>query len=133
MDNLGLTPKMPEGFCKDYVRKPWGYYVDALRTPNHVLKTLVLDPGKAISIQKHEHRSEYWTIVHGNALVSSGDTPEEMRGVSYASGAQIVIIPTEWHTVSNLSSTEPLVIAEVQLGDRCEEEDIQRAQGDTED
>jgi len=117
-----------EGFCREYVRKPWGYYVDALRTTSYVCKTLVLDPGKAISVQRHEHRTEYWTIVLGNALVSTGDSPEEMRGRSYGPGSQIIIIPTEWHTVSNLSATEPLVISEVQIGKRCEEEDIQRAE-----
>lgn len=116
-------------FCKTFVRKPWGYYVDHARADDFVVKTMVIDPGKCLSVQKHKMRYEDWTVVKGRAVFSCGDTPEEIESFNYGPGDQINVIPNEWHTVLNPSATEPLVITEVQRaieGGYCYENDIER-------
>ncbi|NBP57241.1 hypothetical protein EBU71_12050, partial [bacterium] len=43
----------------------------------------------------------------------------------YEKFKHIHISKTEWHQLCN-ETTEPLKIIEIQYGDRCEEEDIER-------
>lgn len=110
------------------VRRKWGYYVDHLRSPDYVVKTLVLDPGKGISVQKHNQRDEYWTIVEGAAGYLMGDDPCLMQGGTLLVGETLRVITTEWHYLFNLSTTEPLIVSEVQIATDgvCSEDDIER-------
>jgi len=113
-------------FIETQYTKKWGYYVDHLRLPKLVIKTLVIEPSQSISLQRHDKRTEYWTIAKGMAGVFTGNNPESMQGHTYKQGNSLIIHAGQWHQVTNLSMSDPLVIVEVQAGLECLEEDIER-------
>lgn len=107
--------------------RPWGYY-RVLHEPNkHVkLKELTVDPGKTLSMQRHEDRGELWFVSEGEATLYTINrkSDAELHG-RYTQNQMIVINRREWHQLAN-ESTEPLKVIEIQYGDRCEELDIER-------
>ena len=45
------------------VKRPWGWYEDLLNSPGYKVKRLLIRSGKKLSLQRHRHRSESWTVV----------------------------------------------------------------------
>lgn len=100
--------------------RPWGYYRVLYEIPNCKVKELVVDPGKKLSMQQHDHRSEYWFVSEGTATVNWG------HGTSKITKHRSEIINTfEWHQLSN-ETDQPLKVVEIQYGTVCEESDIRR-------
>jgi cytidyltransferase-like protein len=106
--------------------RPWGYYRILHDVPGMKVKELTVDPGKSLSMQRHWIRSEYWIVQEGTAVVNS-QTPN-----GYALPPKTLNkydeyhVPTlEWHQLTNPLSV-PLRIVEIQYGERCVEEDIER-------
>ena len=52
--------------------RPWGFYRVLEDTPGHKVKRIDIHPGKRLSLQRHRRRSEHWTVVEGEALVTVG-------------------------------------------------------------
>ena len=50
--------------------RPWGSFFVIHDEPNYKLKRIEVDPGKRLSYQYHNRRSEVWTIVEGEAIVT---------------------------------------------------------------
>ena len=65
----------PEALVGDRARhyRPWGWYQSLDIGPAHQVKRLVVSPGRRLSLQKHRHRSEHWTVVEGIAEVTIDD------------------------------------------------------------
>ena len=107
--------------------RPWGYY-RVLHENNHEvkLKELIVEPGKRLSMQKHQKRSEHWFVSEGTATVYTinKSTDTELLG-TYNKFDHIHIQKNEWHQLCN-ENDQPLKIIEIQYGERCEEEDIER-------
>jgi len=78
----------------------------------------VVIPGKSISYQKHEHRSETWTIVKGKGLLLLNDTVKEVNA-----GDSVIINKEDRYSIKAI---DELHIIEVQIGDELIEEDITR-------
>lgn len=56
------------------VFRPWGWYIN-VEGDNYCgfkIKRIAVYPGKRLSLQSHNHRSEHWVIVKGNAKVQVG-------------------------------------------------------------
>lgn len=101
--------------------RQWGSFKTLYTDGNKVkVKELTIEPGKSISMQKHERRDEFWVIVSGVATVYYGDEQFDLN-----EGQSIKINSFMWHRVKNLCLT-PLKILEVQYGSQCSETDIQR-------
>ena len=86
-----------------------------------------MDPGAALSMQRHQDRSEFWLVAEGTATVDTIDkatTDVELRGV-FDRHEYLHIDRYEWHQLIN-NESNPLRIIEIQYGDQCEEEDIER-------
>jgi cytidyltransferase-like protein len=107
--------------------RPWGYY-RVLHEPNRKvkLKELTVDPGKTLSMQRHEDRGELWFVSEGEATLYTINrkSDAELHG-RYPQNQMIVINRREWHQLANEGAT-PLKVIEIQYGDRCEEDDIER-------
>ena len=108
--------------------RPWGYY-RVLDEPNsHVkLKELTVNPGQALSMQRHSRRKEFWFVSEGTASVWTIDpasTDAEHQG-DYLAHQYLHIDYEQWHQLRNETS-QPLKIIEIQYGDACVEDDIQR-------
>lgn len=101
--------------------RDWGYYeVLSNLSDNIKLKQLVVYPGKSLSYQKHHYRNEFWIVKSGIASVL-------LEGAIFTLNEKdsLIIQKGIYHQLQNLTET-PLVIFEVQYGDKCIEEDIVR-------
>lgn len=107
--------------------RPWGYYRVLHENGKEVkLKELTVDPGKKLSMQRHRDRAEHWFVSEGSATVytvnRSSDT--ELQGI-YNKFEHIHIKRGEWHQLCN-EGFVPLKVVEIQYGENCVEEDIER-------
>jgi len=107
--------------------RDWGYWrvLDYKPEKGYKVKELVIYPGKSLSDQRHFKRSEEWKILEGvvkmdtehNGLQDSLHLrPSTM---TYTIGKEV------WHKASNPGDTNAHIL-EVQWGDKCVEEDIER-------
>jgi len=100
--------------------RPWGYYRVLHEVAGTKVKELTVEPGQSLSMQRHQQRAEYWMVTEGSCVVKFGDGEQE-RTVH-----QFQHIPVgQWHQLSN-PFTQPCKLVEIQYGDRCVEEDIER-------
>lgn len=107
--------------------RQWGYY-RILHTidPTVKLKELTVEPGKKLSMQKHNLRSEFWFVAEGQAKVYKLDSAGKADLSCSLQLFQSMFIETgQWHQLVN-DSEYPLRLIEIQYGDQCIEEDIQR-------
>ncbi len=90
------------------------------------VKELTVNPGKSLSMQRHKLRSEYWIVSEGQAVVNRA-TPLnfELSTAILDKHDQLHVIKQEWHQLTN-PYEYPLKIVEIQYGEQCIEEDIER-------
>tara|TARA_B100000780_G_scaffold20752_1_gene13370 strand:- start:1778 stop:3232 length:1455 start_codon:yes stop_codon:yes gene_type:complete len=107
----------------DYHRevvRPWGKYESIDRGDRYQVKRITVNPGAKLSVQKHRHRAEHWTVVRGCALVTLG---EEMFLLSENQSTYIPLGAI--HALENPGKI-PLELIEVQSGSYLGEDDIVR-------
>ena len=106
--------------------RPWGYYRVLHEVPGMKVKELTVNPGCSLSMQRHNLRSEYWIVSEGNASVERAmSSGYALPGVNMEKHDSLDIPVNEWHQLQNLSNN-PLRIVEIQYGEQCIEEDIER-------
>lgn len=107
--------------------RSWGYYRVLFEPNSNVkLKELTVGPGQRLSMQRHEQRSEFWFVSEGTATVYTLDSSTDMDLLGNYTAHQHLFIPQgSWHQLCNETS-ESLKLIEIQYGDRCEEQDIER-------
>jgi cytidyltransferase-like protein len=108
--------------------RTWGYY-RVLHSPNDTVKVkeLTVDPGKSLSMQRHQKRAEHWFVAEGTAnvyTISKTTSDFELLGV-FTQHQSLHIDKTQWHQLAN-ETEQPLKIIEIQYGEDCVEEDIER-------
>jgi cytidyltransferase-like protein len=102
----------------------WGHYDVLTEYPDVKLKELVVEPGRCLSYQRHFQRSEVWFVRSGVARIIYNFGDLEYTEIINKHG--VFVIPQEgWHQLIN-PGAEPLHIIEIQYGDACLEEDIER-------
>jgi mannose-1-phosphate guanylyltransferase/mannose-6-phosphate isomerase len=102
------------------VHRPWGYYESVDAAERFQVKRICVKPGARLSLQKHHHRAEHWTVVTGTALVTRDDE------VFQLSENESTYIPLgAVHRLENPGKI-PLEIIEVQSGHYLGEDDIVR-------
>lgn len=100
--------------------RPWGYYRVLHEVAGTKVKELTVEPGQSLSMQRHSDRSEYWLVSEGACKV------EKDFGALFLHRHETIRIPVnQWHQLSNPFS-KPCRIVEIQYGQRCAEEDIER-------
>jgi len=105
----------------------WGYYRVLHENDNNVkVKELIVEPGQRLSMQRHNDRAEHWFVAEGVAevLTINRSTDAEVLG-EFTQFQHVHIDRTQWHQLCN-TSNQPLKIIEIQYGDACVEEDIER-------
>lgn len=104
--------------------RPWGFYRVLYDTTKTKVKELVVEPGKSLSMQRHEKRSEYWHVAEGTATITITNNNSARK--SELEELQSMFIPVgTWHRLSN-ETDKPLKLIEIQYGENCYEEDIER-------
>ena len=107
-----------ETLPRDY--RPWGWYESIALGPRFQVKRIVVNPGAALSLQSHNHRSEHWIVVEGTAKVTIDDEVKTIKD------NQSVYIPLgAVHRMENPGKL-PLTLIEVQTGSYFGEDDIIR-------
>ena len=104
--------------------RPWGHYTVLADEEDHKVKRIVVQPGKRLSLQRHQHRAEHWYVVKGEARV----TLDESDNILTVGNAVDIPIRTK-HRIENIGSEE-LVFIEVQTGSYFGEDDIERFDDD---
>ncbi len=99
---------------------PWGSFEVLSESSGHKVKRIVVEPGGCLSLQLHHMRSEHWFVVTGKGVAMVDGKKKSLRA-----GSSINIPKTAKHRVQN-SSSENLIIIEVQTGEYCGEDDIER-------
>ena len=112
--------KNEKAFIHQTVYRPWGSYTVLETSERHIIKNISVPPGKKLSLQLHNHRSEHWVVVKGMAWVQVDDEQFYLR-----QGESTFIKPGIKHRLSNPGKI-PLEIIEVQLGEYVAEDDIVR-------
>jgi mannose-6-phosphate isomerase len=115
-------PSRPEANRED--RRPWGYYEILADFPDHKVKRIVVYPGKRLSLQRHAHRSEQWTVVKGSPIVVVDE--QELRLLQ---GESVHIPVGARHRIWN-PGEDDVVFIEVQTGTYFGEDDIERFEDD---
>jgi mannose-6-phosphate isomerase len=104
--------------------RPWGCFAVIEEKDAYKIKRIEVLPGKRLSYQKHEKRSEHWMIVQGQAVVTL-----EGKEIPLNPG-QAVDIPQEAaHRIFN-PGEDLLVFIEIQTGEYFGEDDIIRLEDD---
>ena len=106
--------------------RPWGYYRVLHEVQGLKVKELTVESGESLSMQKHFKRNEYWIVSSGSCIVKS------MLENGYALPAKQLevhddyrIETGQWHQLTN-PFAHPCKIVEIQYGESCIEEDIER-------
>ena len=102
------------------VFRPWGSYDSIDGDDGFQVKRLIVNPGAVLSLQKHAHRAEHWTVVRGVARITLDDKEFDLN-VNESTYVPIGAV----HRIAN-PYDEPVHIIEVQCGDYLGEDDIVR-------
>jgi len=102
------------------VHRPWGSYETLHLSDRYQVKQIVVEPGAALSLQRHHHRAEHWIVVKGTARVTIDSE------VKLLSENQSIYVPLgSSHRLEN-PGLIPLTLIEVQSGPYLGEDDIVR-------
>jgi mannose-1-phosphate guanylyltransferase/quercetin dioxygenase-like cupin family protein len=105
---------------KNTFYRPWGLYKNYFRGEKFLLKELIINPKSSISLQKHHHRSEHWTITSGKPKITIG------KKIFFKNINESVFIPKgSVHRIENIYKKK-VKIVEAQLGNILKENDIVR-------
>jgi cytidyltransferase-like protein len=106
--------------------RQWGYYRVLHEVPGMKVKELTVNPGCSLSMQRHNLRAEYWIVSEGQAAVNRATPLDfELPPAVLDQHDQLHVTVHEWHQLTN-PYEHPLKIVEIQYGEQCIEEDIER-------
>jgi mannose-1-phosphate guanylyltransferase len=104
------------------VHRPWGTYIVLEDEPEYKVKKITVKPNGKLSYQSHQHRSEHWVVVKGEAMIIN-----DGKEIKLQENQSTYIEKGHKHQLMNLTQ-EPLEIIEVQSGTYLGEDDIERFQ-----
>ena len=108
----------------EFDHRPWGSYFVLEDAETHKVKRIEVKPKGRLSYQYHYKRSEVWTMVKGEAIVTL-----DGKRIPLNAG-EVIEIPREAkHRIMNIGE-ETLIFVEVQLGTYFGEDDIIRLEDD---
>ncbi len=102
------------------VQRPWGSYTVLEEGGHFKIKSIEVSPNSKLSLQSHAHRSEHWVVAEGTATVINGD-----QVLTVKTNESTYIPAGNKHRLEN-NTDQPLIIIEVQTGERLTEDDIIR-------
>jgi len=106
--------------------RAWGYYRVLHEVEGMKVKELTVMPGQSLSMQKHQSRNEYWIVSEGQCIVNSRlDNGYALPAKTLNMHNEFKVNKNEWHQLTNPFAT-PCRIVEIQYGNKCIEEDIER-------
>jgi cytidyltransferase-like protein len=106
--------------------RQWGYYRVLHEVAGVKVKELTVEPGQSLSMQRHDHRSEYWLVSEGKCVVNSTmPNGYALPSIELSKHMSYQIARGDWHQLTNPFDI-PCRIVEIQYGTFCDESDIER-------
>ena len=106
--------------------RPWGYYRVLHEVSGMKVKELTVEPKQQLSMQRHNLRAEYWIVSEGQAIVNRTiDSGYILPPVILQTHDEYCVPVAEWHQLTNPYDV-PVKVVEIQYGENCIEEDIER-------
>ena len=109
-------------------KRLWGSFYNLFEEDQVKVKELIVDPGKGMSFQKHFKRSEIWMVSKGSCIVNfSKDDPDIKEHIQLNQFDHYLVPLGDWHQITN-PFQETCHLIEIQYGEACIEEDIERTE-----
>ena len=109
-------------------KRLWGSFYNLFDEDQIKVKELIVDPGKGMSFQKHFKRSEIWLVSKGSCVVNySEDSPNNKKNVQLNKFDYYLVPVGDWHQITN-PFDETCHLIEIQYGEECIEDDIERTE-----
>jgi cytidyltransferase-like protein len=109
-------------------KRLWGSFYNLFEEDQVKVKELVVAPGKGMSFQKHFKRSEIWMVSKGSCIVNySKDDPDNKQNIKLNKFDHYLVPLGEWHQITN-PFKETCHLIEIQYGEECVEDDIERTE-----
>ena len=112
--------------------RDWGYWRvldDKQPRIGQKVKELVIYPGKSLSDQRHNYRSELWYVLEGEIQIDLEFPDGNWQVQMLTPYTDFLIRPNWWHKTTNTGNV-PAHIVEIQFGEQCFESDIERRNHD---
>jgi len=100
--------------------RPWGTYRILEESSRFKIKSIVVNVGAVLSLQRHMHRTEHWVVICGTAQVTIGE-----KTFFVHEGESTFVPKSTLHRLGNPGQI-PLEIIEVSNGEYVGEDDIER-------
>ena len=111
-----------------YEERLWGSFYNLFEEDHVKVKELIVNSGKGMSFQKHYKRSEIWMVSKGSCVVNfSKDDPENKKSIQLNKFDHYLVPLGDWHQITN-PFYEACHLIEIQYGEECVEEDIERTE-----
>jgi mannose-1-phosphate guanylyltransferase/mannose-6-phosphate isomerase len=125
-DLVNFLAKNHQHLLDEHTRenRPWGWFEKLEESDTFKVKRIHINPGKSISLQRHQRRSEHWVVVKGTASIIKGERVFDLQ-----ENESTFIAKNETHRLTN-NTNKMLEIIEVQSGDYLGEDDIERLSDD---
>ena len=110
-----------------FEERNWGSFFNLFQTNNIKVKELIIEPNKEISFQRHFNRNEIWLISEGACYVkyANKNDKNDIKKIMLNKFDYYVVPKKQWHQIIN-PFQESVHIIEIQYGDECIEDDIER-------
>jgi cytidyltransferase-like protein len=110
-----------------FEERKWGSFFNLFETKNIKVKELIIEPESSMSFQRHSKRNEIWLISEGRCEVNSSheNIPNNVQKTMLNKFDHYIVPIGCWHQIVNPSKNKTHII-EIQYGDECVEEDIER-------
>ncbi len=106
----------------------WGSFYNLFEDNQVKVKELIVSPGKGMSFQKHFKRSEIWMVSKGSCIVNySEDDPDNKKNIQLNMFDHYLVPVGNWHQITN-PFDEACHLIEIQYGEACVEDDIERTE-----
>jgi mannose-6-phosphate isomerase-like protein (cupin superfamily) len=103
---------------RDHEERPWGGFERFTLNELSTVKIIRVNPGAELSLQRHEHRAEFWRVLAGSGAARSGEETREIK-----TGDEVEVPVGALHRLS--AGPEGLVVLEIAEG-KFDEADIER-------
>ena len=106
----------------------WGSFYNLFEEEQVKVKELIVNSGKGMSFQKHFKRHEIWMVSKGSCIVNySKDDPDNKKSIQLNKFDHYLVPLGEWHQITN-PFDETCHLIEIQYGEECIEDDIERTE-----
>lgn len=106
----------------------WGQFYNLFEQDQIKVKELIVSPNQGMSFQRHFKRNEIWLVSKGSCIVNySSGSPENKKSLKLKTFENYLVPVGQWHQIIN-PFDKPCHIIEIQYGEACIEDDIERTE-----